>query len=398
MFKSYRKEWSFPEEITFLNHGSFGACPRIILERQDKLRHELEQNPMDFLHRTLEKRLDTARERLASFVGCSPECLVFVSNATTGVNAVLQSLDLRQGDEILVNNHEYNASRNALDYVAGLKGCKVICIEIPYPVQSKDDVIEPFLAAATPRTRLAMFDHITSATGFIMPVKELTERFNQLGIETLIDGAHGPGMVPLELEKLGATYYTGNCHKWMCTPKGSALLYVQQGKLEKIHPPVISHGWNTLRTDRSKYLIQFGWTGTLCPTPWLCIPDTIDYLENLVPGGWSAIQKRNHELALAGRDLICRELGMPIPCPDEFQGSMVTIALPPDPQLRPPLLLRFEAILQNRLWEEHRIEAPIFFWPDFKTRWVRISAQLYNSIEDYQKLAEALKKELSLGY
>lgn len=392
--KSYREFWSLDPDITFLNHGAFGACPVAILKRQDELRRELERNPMDFLHRTLEPRLDAARQRLADFIGCKFESLTFVPNATTGVNSILQSIDFKPGDEVIVTNHEYNACRNALDYIALRRGLKVVQVGIPYPLTKREEAIHPILEAITPKTRLLLVDHITSATGFIMPVEEIVEEFNKRGIETLVDGAHGPGMLPLQLDKLGATYYTGNCHKWLCTPKGSALLYVRPDCVKGIHPSVISHGYNSMRSDRSKYLIQFGWTGTVCPTPWLCIPETIDYLEKLIPGGWPMIRERNHRLVLQGRDLICKMFNIPTPCPDEFHGSMVTIPIEGDPQKRPPTLPRFEAILQNDLWVRHKIEVPIFFWPDLQTRHVRISAQLYNSLEDYQKLADALWVEL----
>lgn len=395
MMKSYKELWALDPEITFLNHGSFGACPTAILERQNEMRRELEANPMDFLHRTLEPRLDAARQRLADFIGCKFENLAFVPNATSGVNAVLQSISLNQTDEVIATNHGYNACRNALNFVARQRGFKVVEVQIPYPVHRIEEAVNPILEAITPRTRLLLLDHITSATGFIIPVEPIIQEFNNRGIDTLIDGAHAPGMVKLQLEKLGATYYTGNCHKWICSPKGSALLYVRPDKIESIRPPIISHGYNTLRSDRSKFLIQFGWTGTLCPTPWLCIPETLDYLGQEIPGNWPAIMERNHRLALQGRDIICRALNVSPPCPDEFHGSMVTIPIPPDPKGRPPVLPRFEVLLQNELWVQHKIEVPIFFWPDLKNRHLRISAQLYNSVEDYQVLAEALLGELA---
>ena len=395
MMKSYKELWPLEAGTTFLNHGSFGACPTAIIKRQSEMLKELEANPMDFLHRTLEARMDAARQKLADFVGCSYENLAFVPNATSGVNAVLQSISFNKTDEVIVTNHEYNACRNALNFVAQQHGFKVVEVQIHYPLQRAEEAINPILEAITPRTRLLLLDHITSATGFIMPVERIIQECNKRGIETLIDGAHGPGMLELHLDKLGATYYTGNCHKWMCTPKGSALLYVHPEKIKNIHPTVISHGYNTVRKDRSKFLIQFGWTGTVCPTPWLCIPETIDYLERVIPGGWPLIRERNHRLALLGRDLICQALNVKVPCPDEFHGSMVTIPIAPDPLERPPALPRFEALLQNELWVQHKIEVPIFFWPDLKTRHVRISAQLYNSIEDYQVLADALVEELA---
>ena len=275
MSQQFKQYWSLDPDITFLNHGAFGACPTAVLEYQQQLHRQLEANPMDFLHRTLERRLDEARDALATFLGCQFDGLTFVSNATTGVNAVLQSLDFHAGDHIVVTDHEYNATRNALNYIAEQKRCDVTTVHIPYPIQTEQEAIQPVLEAITPKTRLVILDHITSATGFIMPIETIIEHCNKLDILTLIDGAHGPGMLPLRLDKLGATFYTGNCHKWMCTPKGSALLYVRRDFLKDhsgdIHPAIISHGYNSIRTDRSKYLIQFGWTGTLSPTPWLAM-------------------------------------------------------------------------------------------------------------------------------
>jgi len=391
----YRKFWSLNSEVTFLNHGSFGACPTYILERQHEIQMELEANPMDFLHRTLENRLDYARTRLSEFVGTTRQNLVFVTNATTGVNAVLQSIPFNVGDEILVSDQEYNASRNALNFVATLKNLKVTCVHLPYPFAKEEDILDPILNALTPKTKLLLIDHITSATGVILPIEIIVKELDKRGIDTLIDGAHGPGMVPLNLDKLQVAYYTGNCHKWMSTPKGSALLYVRPDKQAGIHPSVISHGYNSLREDKSKFSIQFGWTGTFPVSAWLAVPDTIDYFAKLVPGGWKGVMQYNHDLLLKGRDLICKKLGIEPPCPDRFQGSMVSIPIPPDPQKRPPLMPRFEAFLQNEFWEKYRIEVPVFFWPDFEHRFVRLSTQLYNSLDDYEVLAEALIKELS---
>ncbi|HZI30862.1 MAG TPA: aminotransferase class V-fold PLP-dependent enzyme, partial [Candidatus Binatia bacterium] len=250
--------WGLDREITFLNHGAFGACPRAVLQFQQEMRIRMERQPLQFLVRDLEPLLDQARKRLASFVGGNAENLVFVSNATAGVNTVLRSLSFKRGDELLVTDHEYNASRNALDFVAKPTGARVVTAKVPFPLKSEEEIIAAILERVTPRTRLALLDHATSQTGLIFPVERLVRELTARGIETLIDGAHAPGMVPLDMKKLGATYYTGNCHKWLCAPKSAAFLYVQRDRQKSIRPLVISHGANSPRKDRSRFQIEFG--------------------------------------------------------------------------------------------------------------------------------------------
>ena len=216
--------------------------------------------------RELEPLLDDARATLAEFVGADPAAIAFVPNATAGVNAVLRSLDLDRHDELLVTTHEYNASRNALEYVAGIAGAKVIPIDVPFPIASSDDIVERVLAAVTDRTRLLLIDHVTSQTGLIFPIAQIIEELNRRGIDTLVDGAHAPGMFPLNLDTLGAAYYTGNLHKWVCAPKGAAFLYVRENRRIGIRPVVISHGANATRTDRSRFHLEFDWPGTFDPT------------------------------------------------------------------------------------------------------------------------------------
>jgi isopenicillin-N epimerase len=385
--------WPLDPRITFLNHGSFGCCPRPVLEFQQALRDRMERQPVQFLVRELEPLLDDARARVAQFVGANPENLVFVQNATSGVNTVLRSLRFEPGDELLVTNHEYNACRNALDFVANRWGAKVIVATVPFPLRSADEIVHAILSRVTERTRLALIDHITSQTALILPMAELVEKLNARGVDTLVDGAHAPGMIPLNLEALGAAYYTGNCHKWMCAPKTAAILHVRADRQHLIHPLSISHGLTSPRTDRSKFLVEFAWTGTGDPTAYLSVPEAMRFIGSVLPDGWPKVMSRNHTLAVLGRKLICDALQIPPPCPDEMIGSMASVAIPDaraGDKSHTPLYID---PLQDELLGEHNIEIPVIPWPAPPKRLIRISCQLYNSMPQYEKLAEALKKK-----
>ena len=379
-YAGLKEQWLLDPEITFLNHGSFGATPRAILEKQDQYRRQLEREPVRFMVRELEPMLDAARAELASFIGADPEGVVFVPNATSGVNAVLRSLDLDKHDELLVTNHEYNACRNTLDYVAGLEGAKIVVADIPFPIASPDEVVERVLALVTDRTRLFLVDHITSPTALILPVERLVAALRQRGIDTLVDGAHAPGMIPLDVRAIGAAWYTGNLHKWVCAPKGAAFLYTTPNRRYSVRPIAISHGANSTRTDRSRYHLEFDWTGTFDPTAWLCVPDSIRFIASLVAGGWPEVMQRNHDLALRAREL----LGGAKTAPDDMIGSMAAVPLPDGPG----------DPLQDALLAEFKIEVPIMPWPKPPRRLIRVSAQLYNEENEYVRLKEALRKLL----
>ena len=384
--------WSLERDLVFLNHGSFGACPTEVLRHQATLRAEMEAEPVRFLSRELDDRLDAARASLAAFVGADPDDLAFVTNATGGVNAVLRSRVFAAGDELLTTDHAYNACRNTLNFVAGRAGARVVVAGIPFPVASPDEVVDAVLAKVTPRTRLALLDHVTSPTALILPIERLIAELAARGVDVLIDGAHAPGMVPLNLATLGATYYSGNCHKWLCAPKGSAFLWTRRDQQPDVRPLTISHGANAVRPGRSRFRLEFDWTGTSDPTAWLTVPRAIEYLGRLVPGGWPALMARNRALALDARRRLCAATGTPPPCPDDMVGSLASVRLPdgtaevgwrrPDP-------------LQQRLFEDWRIEVPVMSWPAAPRRLVRISAQLYNRREHYERLAQALGKELT---
>jgi isopenicillin-N epimerase len=385
------KLWLLDDKVTFLNHGSFGACPRKVLEFQAGLRERLEREPIRFLVRELEPLLDQARKAVAQFVRADVDGLVFVANATTGINTVLRSLRFKADDELLVTNHEYNACRNALDFAAQRWGAKVVVARVPFPFKNEEEIIAALLKGITRRTRLLLVDHVTSQTGIVMPLARILKEARKRGVEVLVDGAHAPGTIPLNLKNLQPTYYTGNCHKWMCAPKTAAFLYVDKSRRPKIHPLSISHGANSRRRDRSRYLLEFGWTGTWDPTAMLSVPEAIRYMGSLLDGGWPEIMKRNRTLALAGRKILCEALEIELPCPPDYIGSLASIPLPRGSAAKKPKPPLFLDPLQDYLMRK-RIEVPVVPWPAEPNRLMRISAQLYNSIPDYRRLADQLKK------
>ncbi len=386
--------WPLDPDVVFLNHGSFGSCPRPVLEFQQQIRARLERQPVQFFVRDLEGLLDTARAALAEFVGADVDDLVFVPNATTGVNSVLRSLRFERGDELMVTDHEYNACRNALDFAAAQWGARVTVVAVPFPLASADDIVAAVMERVTPRTRLALLDHVTSQTGLVMPIRRLVEKLAERGVETLVDGAHAPGMMPLRLREIGAAYYTGNCHKWICAPKGAGFLVVCRDRQALIRPLSISHGANSTRTDRSRFQIEFGWTGTCDPSAWLSVPESLRWVGSVLPGGWPEVMRRNRALALAGRKVLCDSLGIALPCPEELIGSLASVPIADAADDGAPASPLYADPLQDKLRLRHRIEVPIIPWPAPPKRLLRISAQLYNSLPQYRLLAEALKSEM----
>ncbi|MEH2338906.1 aminotransferase class V-fold PLP-dependent enzyme [Nostoc sp.] len=375
--------------MTFLNHGSFGACPKQVLAVQQRLRSQLEQEPLRFFGREWEPLLDDARSKLAAFVGADVQDLVFVPNATTGVNSVLRSLRFSPEDEILTTNHEYNACRNALDFVASRTGARVVVAKIPFPIDSPQQVVAAVIERVSPKTRLALLDHVTSQTGLIFPIQELVKELQQRGVDTLVDGAHAPGMISLNLEEIGATYYTGNCHKWLCAPKGAAFLYVQRDKQLEIRPLTISHGTNSPRTDKTRFQLEFDWTGTNDPTAYMCVPEAIAFMGSLLPGGWRELMQQNHHLVLQGRRLLCEALEVQPPCPEEMIGSMAVVPLPT------MLENRDFMSIHDELFDKFGIQVQLLPWQEKPRLLVRISAQIYNTPEQYEYLAKVLKGLLS---
>ena len=382
--------WDLDRDVTFLNHGSYGACPRQVLEAQGTWRARMESQPVRFFMGELPQALAASRGVLARFVGAQADDVAFVPNVTSGVNAVLRSLSLEPGDELLVTDHAYVACRNALDFVARRAGAEVVVVPLPFPVGDPQSIVEAMARRVTPRTRLAMVDWVTSPTALVLPIERLVRALTERGVDTLVDAAHGPGMVEINLEHLGAAYTTGNCHKWLCAPKGVGFLHVRRDRQDAIRPVVISHGATMATTHQSRFRLEFDWPGTHDPTAALSVADAIRVMEAMVPGGWPEIRARNRDLALWARDRICEAVGADRSCPGSMVGSMASVPLPgpwrePDPA-------RAIDPLQEHLWAAHRIEIPVFPWSALGVRLIRISAQLYNERAQVERLAKALRE------
>ncbi len=365
-----------------------------MLRRQDELRAQLEREPVAFFVRAADALAAEVRAVLAAFLGADPDRLAALPNATAGVNTVLRSVAprLRPGDELLVTDHEYNACRNALEFTAEATGARVVVAAVPFPVQNPEAVTAALQAAATPRTRLCLIDHVTSQTGLVLPVEDIARALAGRGIDVLVDGAHAPGMLPLNLKALeaaGVRYYTGNLHKWVCAPKGAAFLHVAADHLDGIRPLSISHGANAPLAGRTRFRAEFDWTGTDDPTAFLSVPAALEVMAALRPGGWPTIMAENRAKALAARAVLCSALGVSAPAPDAMIGSMAAVALPDAPPDERPGL-------QDALFDEDRIEVPIIPWPAHPKRLVRVSAQLYNRPDEYDRLAAALGRRLGL--
>ncbi len=390
---SYRTHWQLDPQIDFLNHGSFGATPRVVTAAQRAFQDELEWDPIEFLapERSLNSKLDHVRQIVSDLVGADPSDLAFVRNATEGVNAVLRSLPLDAGDEILVTNHGYNACTNAAEYVAKRSGATVRVAHIPFPFSGVDAVMDAVERELHGRTRLLLIDHVTSPTGVVFPIAPVIELAHQRGVRVLVDGAHGPGMVPLNLNTLDADYYTANHHKWLCGPKVSGLLWVAPQWHEEIRPTVISHAANRSQSDRSRFLAEFDWTGTFDPSPLLALPTAIDFLSSLFPAGMRGLMNANHAAAIAARNVLAETLEIGPPVPDAMLGSLVTVPLP----IASSRSRDQWASLQQRLREHHLFELPVF--PGFVagTWFLRISLQAYNDIQQVERLAEVLRAELA---
>lgn len=384
-----RRLWALAPNIVFLNHGSFGACPRTVLELQSELRQQLEAEPVQFLWRRYEERLEPCRQAVAAFLGARARDLVFVTNATTGVNAVIRSAGLQAGDEVLSTNLDYNACHNALLQAAQERGARVVTARVPFPLSSEQEILEAIMRAVTPRTRLAMIDHVTSNTGIVLPVARIIRELHAIGVEVLVDGAHAPGMLPLNLDELRPAYYTGNLHKWVCAPKGTAFLWVREDKQERMQPAVISHGNNTPRPGYTGFQDRFDWAGTLDVTGWLCAGAAIEFCATLFPGGWPELRERNHRLATAARASLCRQLQVGPPCPESMLGSMATVPLPERLQAR-PRAGKID-VEQLELYDRFGIEVPLARVGEPARRYFRISAHAYNFQAEYDYLACALQ-------
>jgi isopenicillin-N epimerase len=370
---SLREQFLLDPDVVFLNHGSFGACPRPVFETYQRWQRELERQPVEFLGRRNDELLDNARAVLAAYVNTEVDSLIFVPNATIGINTVARSLMFQPGDEILTTDHEYGAMDYTWQYMCQSTGACYVRHPVPLPVGSSAEMVESFWQSVTTRTRVIFLSHITSPTALILPVAEICRRARDTGILTVIDGAHAPGQIPLDLTALGVDFYSGNCHKWLCAPKGSAFLYARPEHHAILEPLVISWGW----LPESTFVSRNQWQGTRDIAAFLSVPAAIEFQQT---NRWDEVRQRCHVLASETRQRIVDLTGLTPICPDtpDWFAQMFTALLPP---------CNVED-LKRRLYEEYRVEVPLGSRDGLN--YIRASFQGYNTQEDADRLLEAL--------
>ena len=365
-----RDLWRLDPGFLTVNHGSFGATPLAVLAEQQAWRERMEAQPTRFMRTVLPGALRAAAERLAGFIGARGDDVVFVDNATGGCNAVLRSLRLRPDDAVLVLSHGYGAVRNTVRFVTERVGARITEAAIPFPRPTEDAVVEAVAAALTPDTRLAVIDHITSASALVLPVARIAALCRDRGVPVLVDGAHAAGQIELDVPATGADWYTGNCHKWLCSPKGAAFLWSAPNRQAGLHPTIISHGFE------QGYLTEFDWTGTRDFSSMLSVPAAIDFHERL---GGPALRQRNRALALAATRLLTERLGTEAGADPSMMAAMGLVRLP-GPADRAGAL---------RAWLlDAGTDAPIHVLDG--AIWLRLSAFAYNDVHDYERLAGLL--------
>lgn len=385
-WNEWRSAWSLQEGVTYLNHGSFGPAPNVVIAARQRWFAELERQPMDFLVRRLEPLLDDAAAVLARFVGCGQDDLVFVPNATTGINIVARSVDLEAGDEVLLTDHEYGAVTRIWGQACAKVGAKTVVAPLPFPVSTVDDIVDAVFERVNERTKLVVVSHIASYTSVILPVAAICRRAKEHGVLVCIDGPHGLLQAPVNISEIGCDFYAASCHKWLCGPIGSGFLYVRGRHKSRMQPAVVSWG-QSFAGSPSSWKDEFVWVGTDDPSSYLAVADAVRFFELV---GADNFRRRTHALAKHARTRIAAIARSELLTPDApaWYGSMVTIPLPhvarssswpgePHP-------------LQTALWEEHRIETPLFEWHDRLC--LRVSCHLYNTPDDIDRLCAALKE------
>lgn len=392
--------WTLTPDTVFLNHGSFGATPRAVQAEQNRWRERLESEPVRFFVEEHQDVMDGVREALGAFVKCRGRDLALLPNASIAVATVLENTKLSPGDEILINAQEYPACQNTVRRAAARGGAKVVYADIPFPIAFPDQVVRAYLDKVTPRTRLALVSHVTSPTGLVMPVEQIVKELRSRGVEVLVDGAHAPGMVPtLDIGAMGPSYYTANCHKWICSPKGSAFLYVREDLQAGFRPLALSNNAEKPKPGRSQFLTEFEYVGTQDYTSLYSIPKAIEVMGGIV-SGWPEVMTRNHDLCVRARGMLCEAWGVAPPSPQSMIGSIATIILPSHDAARRERLMKrptkYHDALQDALLTRWKIQVPVWGLADKPERFLRISSQLYNSWEQYEYLAEAVKAELEI--
>ncbi len=373
-------EFLLEPEWAFLNHGSFGACPREVHAEYQRIQRQLESQPVRFIQRELPSLLRDARHSLAEFVGAGQDEVVLVPNPTFAVNALARSLKLDKGDQILTSNHEYGACLNAWRFVQERSGFEIVQQPIELPVTSDESIVDQFWSGVTERTKIIFLSHITSPTALTIPVAEICRRAKQRGILTIIDGAHVPGQLDLDLQRLDADFYVATCHKWLCAPKGSAFLFARKDQQPKIQPLVVGWGWgevDRLFDSDSDFVDYFEWLGTHDPSAYLTVPRAIQFHRE---NQWDEVQKRCHSLASLAVDQLAKIENVHRVHDDHFFQQMGLVELPAATDVK---------AVKSRLADEFCVEVPVFTWQS--RNFLRISIQAYNTKAHIDQLADGLR-------
>lgn len=376
--RAVRHEWALDPTWLTVNHGSFGATPRVVLAAQQDWRRRMEAQPTRFMHEDLPAGLDHAAQRLATFLNANAQNIAFLDNATGGCNAVLRSLRLAPGDEALVLSHTYGAVRNTVRYVTERAGARVTEARLPFPQPDQTAIVTAIAAALTDRTRIAVIDHITSGSALLLPLAAIIETCHAANVPVLVDGAHGPGQVTIDLQALQPDWYVGNCHKWLCAPKGSAFLFAAPHRQEDLHPLTISHGF------AQGFRAEFDWTGTRDWSACLALPTALDFHARL---GGASLRARDAALATDGVRLLADRLGTETGAGPAFTASMGVVRIPTPAPATPEWAQRLRAKLL-----EHRTDAPVHALDG--AIWLRISAFAYNELTDFETISELLSSIL----
>lgn len=386
MTANHRSLWMLKDGIAFLNHGSYGAVPRCVLDEQNDWRRRIEAEPVEILGRRCRDLLAAAKIPVGQLLRMRPDDFGFVTNATEAINAVFRCLKISSGDELLTTTHVYNAIRQTMRFTAEHASATYREIDIRTPIYSGQQIMDTILANLSDRTRLLVIDHVTSPTALVFPVEQIVAACGSRGIDVLIDGAHAPGMLDLSVAAINAAYYTGNLHKWACAPKGSAFLWVRPDRQADIHPNIISHHLG------QGFGREFDWQGTRDISAFLATPCALDFMGDL---GWSEVRRQNHDLAVWAQQMLCEKWNVqPLSLLDgSLLGSMATAQLPaPLCDMAEDAAPRF----QQFLYDEHQIEVPVIRWQE---RWhIRVSCQVYNGPEDYLRLAGAIGGSISSAF
>lgn len=380
--------WKLNPALVHLNHGSFGGTPRYILDKQRALVDRLESEPVDFSVRQWYPIYYENKKALADFVGTSEHNIYLVPNTTIGINHVIHN-QKESGQHWLTTNHAYGACIHAFHKIGEAKGNEILKVQIPYPLTSENEILEQIENGISPKTSLALIDYITSATGIVFPIKKIIQLLHSKGIKVIVDAAHAPGMVDFNLDDLNADFFVANCHKWICSPKGSAFVYVHPRHQEH-YKPVFYSFFNDWELDRAAHWSnQFIWEGTKDYSAYLCIKDALEYMPTLFDGSWDDIRNHNRALALQGAKLIADKLEVDLPVPASMLGSIVNIPLWDDNTM-PTRSFNYYTAVKNSLYDTYHIEVPCVLFPQAPKQYVRVSAQLYNSLEQYAYLADSL--------